>query len=86
MTEVRLYHHPDCKKVNPQASTNTQGETQCTCNVEVVILYLHKLEMENAEKAEVLQEMIDMMESGDEHGEGSDWYKKAKEVMGYPDE
>ena len=28
-----------------------------------------------------LQDMVDMMESGDEHGEGSKWYLKAKAAL-----
>lgn len=28
-----------------------------------------------------LQSMVDMMESGDEHGEGSNWYLKAKAAL-----
>jgi hypothetical protein len=49
MTEVKLWHHPDCKKINPATSTNAQGEPLCSCGLDKTILYIHRLEEENAE-------------------------------------
>jgi hypothetical protein len=30
---------------------------------------------------EALREMVEMMDSGDEHGEGSEWHRKAKAAL-----
>ncbi len=40
-----------------------------------------ELQATNAELVEVLQEMVDMMDSGDEHGAGSEWHIKATNAL-----
>lgn len=41
-----------------------------------------KLMAENAKLRDSLQEMVQMMDSGDEHGAGSNWHTKARAALG----
>ena len=41
--------------------------------------------MKLIETVEVLQEMVDMMNSGDEHGTGSDWHRRAVATLSKSD-
>lgn len=44
-------------------------------------LFSKQLNEQREELLEALENMVSMMDSGDEHGHGSEWYKKAKSAI-----
>ncbi|MBW2637054.1 MAG: hypothetical protein JRC86_05965 [Deltaproteobacteria bacterium] len=44
--EIKLYHHQDCKKLK---FCEGDDENPCSCGLERVMLYIHRLEEENLE-------------------------------------
>lgn len=67
-----LYTHP-AQPVQPAVSCPSD-----VCEFEIQNEALRKV---NEQLLEALKEMVEMMNSGDEHGAGSDWHKKAKAAI-----